>query len=450
MPDDGNVEQRDQAWRPATRSRPSRSASRGPPPCGPGRKRQPSASARDAKRQRQQKDRTPAEASPAECRRCWALSRAPARCRSPKSPIALPRASGGNTSNRAIIASGCRMPAAAPCSTREAISDSGFQARRAERGRGEKDRQRGDERAPLAVAFRPAMRSPASSSSSRREIRSRPIAASRGRRGTRAISAGKATLMIVAAVIVEIGAEHHRRDDPAALARRIGASPSRAACRRPTRAVGSRRRAARPSRQHRARASRSSSHALPRPMPFASASSRAEARQHGGGIGAGATRCAPRAPSPPAACPTRAPIGPRRRPACRRPRRRSTRGERVQVLAELPQQRAAGLRLRLRSDGEDAAARARRRRRATLPTAGIRRSARRRRPPARPPRRELALGQQQRRASRFPAARRAGCPRSRSARNCERLRRPRAASAARAAPRSSAAARRARAGTRRR
>ncbi len=45
----------------------------------------------------------------------------------PKIPIARPRCSTGYTSNTAIIDNGCMMPAAAPCNTRAAISDSVLQ-----------------------------------------------------------------------------------------------------------------------------------------------------------------------------------------------------------------------------------------------------------------------------------------------------------------------------------
>ena len=45
----------------------------------------------------------------------------------PNSPMARPRCSSGKTSNNAIIDSGCITPAAIPCSTRAAMSDSVFQ-----------------------------------------------------------------------------------------------------------------------------------------------------------------------------------------------------------------------------------------------------------------------------------------------------------------------------------
>ena len=46
----------------------------------------------------------------------------------PNMPMAAPRRCGGNTSNRAIMHSGCMMPVAAPCNTRAAINAPVFQA----------------------------------------------------------------------------------------------------------------------------------------------------------------------------------------------------------------------------------------------------------------------------------------------------------------------------------
>ena len=71
----------------------------------------------------------------------------------PNSPIARPRSSSGNTSNRAIIDSGCITPAAAPCSRRPAISASALQARRTKQRTGKEDGDGGDEGLALSDAL---------------------------------------------------------------------------------------------------------------------------------------------------------------------------------------------------------------------------------------------------------------------------------------------------------
>ena len=261
----------------------------GPPPRGPGRKRQPSTRPATQKGSGSKKiERQPKLSSsmPPMLGPIAGTSTMPR----PKRPIALPRRSGGNTSNKAIIASGCRMPAAPPCSTRETISASGLQLATPSSGRAEKDRERGDERAALAMRFD--------------QPRGRQH---RGRH--RAEKAGRDPLQRIVAD-VELGdqrrkgdiddrrghdrrdrAEHHRCDDPGPLARR-DAKPWR--CHRARRRGNSlapvAHAAAGTAFPASSKASeRNSSQALPRPMPLASASRRAS-RVSRRGIAAGATR----------------------------------------------------------------------------------------------------------------------------------------------------------------
>src|SRR5689334_4078508 len=117
--------------------------------------------------------------------------------------MARPRSSTGNTRNSTTIASGCRMPAAAPCSTRAAMSAVGLQLAAASSDAARKT---------LIVAVNVA-RSP-NVSISHAVVSIVAVVAARKPAATHcsvswptrnsAISAGNATLTIVAARIVEI------------------------------------------------------------------------------------------------------------------------------------------------------------------------------------------------------------------------------------------------------
>ncbi len=121
----------------------------------------------------------------------------------PYSAIARPRSSTGKTRKSTIIASGCRMPAAAPCITRAAISDCGFHAAAAS---SDAPRNR-----PIVATYVP--RSP-NAWISHAVASIVAVVAARNPAATHcsvscptwnsAISAGNATLTIVAARIVEI------------------------------------------------------------------------------------------------------------------------------------------------------------------------------------------------------------------------------------------------------
>ena len=152
MPDDGHVEQRDQSGRKQHEARPVeanaadrlRGALAGSAGPAPGQQGKKGCGSRKIERQPKVCSRMPPMLGP-----IAGTSTMP----KPKMPIALPRRSGGKTSNRAIIASGCSDAGGRTLQHARCNQRLGTPARRAEHRRGEEKRQGDGERSALPERF---------------------------------------------------------------------------------------------------------------------------------------------------------------------------------------------------------------------------------------------------------------------------------------------------------